>query len=85
MYGSANRDEEVFARSEAFEPARAVDRHLAFGEGIHFCLGAPLARLEARIALEEILSRMPRYKVSGPIQWSQATVLRGPVRLPVEF
>jgi cytochrome P450 len=85
MYGSANRDEEVFEQSEAFEPARAANRHLAFGEGIHFCLGAPLARLEARIALEEILGRIPRYRVSGPIQWSQATVLRGPVRLPVEF
>jgi cytochrome P450 len=85
MYGSANRDEETFERSEEFEPARGAERHLAFGEGIHFCLGAPLARLEARIALEEILTRLPRYKVSGPIEWARATVLRGPVRLPVEF
>jgi cytochrome P450 len=85
IYGSGNRDEDAFSQSEQFDPKRAPDRHLAFGEGIHFCLGAPLARLEARIALEEILERIPDYRVSGPIQWSQATVLRGPVRLPVEF
>jgi cytochrome P450 len=85
IYGSGNRDEDAFSESEQFDPRRAPDRHLAFGEGVHFCLGAPLARLEARIALEEILERIPDYRVSGPIQWSQATVLRGPVRLPVEF
>lgn len=85
VYASGNRDEDASSQSEQFDPMRAPERHLAFGEGIHFCLGAPLARLEARIALEEILERIPQYKVSGPVEWSQATVLRGPVRLPVEF
>lgn len=55
--GSANRDEAQFARADRFDIARDPNRHIAFGHGIHFCLGAPLARLEARIALKELLSR----------------------------
>lgn len=55
--GSANRDEEVFSDPERFIPGRNENRHIAFGEGVHFCLGAPLARLEGRIALEEISNR----------------------------
>jgi cytochrome P450 len=74
VYASANHD-----------PACPDGRHLAFGEGVHFCLGAPLARLEARVALEEVLARIPDYRLAGPVEWTQAPVLRGPVRLPVEF
>jgi cytochrome P450 len=85
MYGSANRDESVYPDPDDYAPGRDGKRHLAFGEGIHFCLGAPLARLEARVALEEILERIPRYRVAGAIEWTRASVLRGPVRLPVEF
>jgi cytochrome P450 len=85
VYGSGNRDAEAFEEAGSFDPSRGSERHLAFGEGIHFCLGAPLARLEARVALEEVLARIPDYRVSGPVEWSQASVLRGPVRLPVEF
>ena len=57
--GSANRDERQFERPAQFDVDRGQIRHLAFGHGIHFCLGAPLARLEARIALEAVLSRLP--------------------------
>lgn len=57
--GSANRDERQFPRPASFDIDRDQIRHLAFGHGIHFCLGAPLARLEARIALEAVLSRLP--------------------------
>jgi cytochrome P450 len=85
VYGSANRDESEFSRSEELDLSREVKRHLAFGEGIHYCLGAPLARLETRVALEEILARVPEYEVTGPVIWNQASVLRGPVSLPVKF
>ncbi|WP_320536075.1 cytochrome P450 [Pseudarthrobacter sp. IC2-21] len=57
--GSANRDERHFERPAEFDVDRGQNRHLAFGHGVHFCLGAPLARLEARIALAALLSRLP--------------------------
>jgi cytochrome P450 len=63
LYGSGNRDERRFERSESFEPDREQKRHLAFGEGIHFCLGAPLARLEARIAIPAFLHAVERYEI----------------------
>ena len=85
MYASANRDAAAFPEADRFDPQRESARHLSFGEGIHFCLGAPLARLEARLALEEVLRRIPGYRVVGPVEWSMASVLRGPVRLPVEL
>ena len=85
MFASANRCEDVFPNAALFDPSRPPQRNLAFGEGLHFCLGAPLARLEARIALDAILDRFPDYKVSGAVEWSGASVLRGPVRLPVEL
>jgi cytochrome P450 len=85
MFGSANRDEGVFSDAGRFDPSRPPQRHLAFGEGIHFCLGAPLARLETRVALEAILERIPNYRITGPIVWSRTSVLRGPVRLPADL
>ena len=64
--GSANRDEEVFEDGESFNPYRKEKRHMAFGQGIHFCLGAPLARLEARIALEEFSKAVPGFVIEKP-------------------
>ena len=87
MYGSANRDESVYPDADSYAPDRQAKRrrHLSFGEGTHFCLGAPLARLEARIAVEEILRRIPNYRIDGEIQWAHASVLRGPLSLPARF
>jgi cytochrome P450 len=56
---SANRDETQFPHADRFDIARTPNRHLAFGHGIHFCLGAPLARLEAKVALPMLLEQLP--------------------------
>ncbi|GAB4201401.1 MAG: monooxygenase YjiB [Roseiflexaceae bacterium] len=63
MLGSANRDEAAFAEAGRFVVDRQPNPHLAFGQGVHFCLGAPLARLEGRIAWEILLERMPELRV----------------------
>jgi len=83
LYASGNRDERVWDRPDRFVVRREPKRHLAFGDGIHHCIGAPLARLEARIALEEVLGAAPGYEIAGPIERLQAHVLRGIRRLPV--
>ncbi len=62
-FAAANRDERMFPHGESFDPNRSPNAHLAFSLGIHFCLGASLARAELRIALEELLARFPRYQV----------------------
>ncbi|HLL73176.1 MAG TPA: cytochrome P450, partial [Pyrinomonadaceae bacterium] len=72
VIGSANRDETVFENPNALNITREPNRHLSFGQGIHFCLGAPLARMEAQIAVNTLLSRMPdlRLKVSpNSLRW----------------
>jgi cytochrome P450 len=59
IYGSGNRDEEIFAEADEFQLQRTPNHHLAFGHGVHFCVGAALARLEGRIAFETLTSRLP--------------------------
>ena len=62
-FASANRDECIFANADTFEPDRAdLVRHIAFGKGIHFCIGAPLARLELAIALPALLKHLPNLR-----------------------
>jgi hypothetical protein len=63
LIGSANRDERVFASPDAYDIQRDASQHLSFGRGTHFCLGAALARLEARVALEEVQRRIPDYEI----------------------
>jgi cytochrome P450 len=85
LHGAANRDERMFAEPDRFDIHRANKKsHLAFGHGIHFCLGAHLARLEARVALEEVLTRFPEWEVDwdNAVQAHTSTV-RGWEKLPV--
>ncbi len=88
VIGSANRDENVFVNPDALDITREPNKHLSFGQGIHFCLGAPLARLEAQIAINTLLLRMPglRLKVSSDsLRWRPSMILRGLDTLPVLF
>ncbi len=85
IYGSANRDDRQFENAERFEVRRQQQRHLAFGTGIHHCLGAPLARLEGRVVLESILTRIPDYELAGPVVRLCSHGIRGLVTLPVTF
>jgi len=84
MNGAANRDERKFPDPDRFDIHRTVEQHLAFGYGIHFCLGSHLARLEGRIALEEVLRRFPTWEVDWDhaVQAHTSTV-RGWESLPV--
>jgi cytochrome P450 len=85
LLGSANRDSDVFVEPDHFDPDRDTTEHLSFGHGVHFCLGAALARQEARIALEELVARAPRLEVAGTVERVSSIVFRGPTRLPVRF
>jgi cytochrome P450 len=77
LLGAANRDAALGADAGQFSVRRQARRHLAFGHGIHFCLGAPLARLEAVIALRQLLPLLPRLRIDGEPEWKPNTVLRG--------
>ena len=84
LNGSGNRDDRRFADGDSFDVTRKIDHHIAFGYGLHFCLGAALARLEGRVALDEVLQRFPSWRVD----WDNAaqartTTVRGWERLPV--
>jgi len=86
LYASANRDEAVFGPdAEAFRVTRDASGHVAFGFGEHFCLGAALARMEGRIAFEEIVQRWSRIELAGAIESLPSMLVRGIVRLPVAF
>jgi cytochrome P450 len=86
LFGSANRDGTVFPEPDRFDVARAPRDHLAFGHGVHYCLGAALARLEARMAFDALLRRMREPEVVGePAPNLRSLVFRGPVRLPLRF
>jgi cytochrome P450 len=88
VFAAANHDEQRFADPAAFDPDRPnLKEHFAFGRQTHFCIGAPLARLEAQIALEELVTRLPRLRLAGdePLDWLPSPFTQGVTRLPVEW
>ncbi len=85
---SANRDEKHFANSEELDITRKIKRHLAFGQGVHMCLGAPLARVEGDIAFTTLLKRMPNLQLNIPredVRWKFKLAAQGLSSLPVSF
>ena len=80
---SANHDPDTFADPDRLDLGRQPNQHFAFGRGIHFCLGAPLARLEGQIALGSLVRRFPTLRLVGEPEWRDQVVLRGLERLPV--
>jgi cytochrome P450 len=87
MIGSANRDASVFAEPDRFDITRDPNAHVAFGHGVHFCLGAALARLEAKVAITDLLARSRRITRTTDEPWPPRTAfhLHGPSRLPVRL
>lgn len=87
LYASGNRDEAAFGpTADRFVATRPIAvPNLAFGFGEHLCLGAALARLEARVVFEELLARYPRYEIAGEAEWLPSSLVRGPDSVPVVF
>jgi cytochrome P450 len=83
--GSANRDERVFTGSQQFDVGRDPNPHLAFGHGIHFCLGANLARLEMRVVFEELLPAFRSFEPAGPVEWTRSNRHTGIRHLPLRL
>lgn len=87
-FTSANRDPRQFTEPDTFDITREVNNHIAFGKGVHYCLGAPLARLEGEIAINSLLDRMPeiRLKTSDELlEWRPGMIIRGLKEIPVIF
>ncbi|MGB8388574.1 cytochrome P450, partial [Mycobacterium sp.] len=86
LYGSANRDEDVFgADCEEFRVTRHPNPHIAFGCGEHACVGAQLARLEAAVMFDELLRRFPKLELVGGVERMRATMVPGVKRMPVRL
>lgn len=85
LLAGANRDPAVFRHPERFDVTRDdADRHLSFASGVHYCLGAALARMEAEVALAALLDRVPRLRQAGPARRRPSTTLRGLTSLPLD-
>ena len=87
MVGSANRDSKQFADADRFDIGRNPNPHIAFGHGIHSCLGAALSRMEAKIAVADLLERFPKIERATDEPWEPRNALHvhGPTRLPVRY
>jgi len=84
-YGSANRDPRAFARPDRFDVERDPNPHVGFGIGVHYCLGASLAKLEMRIMFEELLRRLPDLELAGPVARLRSNFINGIKSMPVRF
>jgi cytochrome P450 len=86
LLGAANRDPAHFPDPDRLDITRPDNRHLAFGWGIHFCLGAPLARLEGQIAIGTLAARLPGLRLAtDEVEWRETSVLRGLKALPLAW
>jgi cytochrome P450 len=87
MIGAANRDARHFDRPNEFDVTRSPNAHVAFGHGVHFCMGASLARLEARIAVPALFDRLPGLALATGSSWTPRPSfhVHGPTRLPMRF
>lgn len=88
VLAGADRDPALFSEPDMLDIARTNNRHLAFGQGIHYCVGAPLARLEGRIALETLLRRLPTLQLAVPVaelRWRTVPIIRGMRHMPVAW
>ena len=83
--GSANRDAAVFGDADCFDIKRKPNPHLGFGQGVHYCLGASLARLELLVLFEELLSRFSSVEVVKPVDWTRSNRHTGIRHLVVEL
>jgi len=85
---SFNRDEKIFPNADVFDITRKNNRHIAFGHGSHFCLGASLARLEAKIAISSLLQHIPNIQMQGEreqVRWKENYLMRSLEELPLKF
>ena len=85
LLGAANRDPAQFSEPDRLDLTRDPNQHLSFGRGVHFCLGAPLARLEGRLAIGSLVRRFPHLRLAGEPVRSETVTLRGLRRLPLAF
>ena len=87
LIGAANRDGEVFADPDRWDPHREASRHLAFGQGVHYCLGAQLAKMEAKVAITTLVERLPDLSFAPGFtgEYLPNLMHRGPARLPVRW
>lgn len=85
FYASANRDPRKFTDPNRFDIHRATGAHLGFGHGIHFCLGAHLARLEVVTAVDHLLDEVDGLELAGPVRWGTTPSLQGPVSVPLRL
>jgi cytochrome P450 len=86
LTGSAGRDEREYPEPERFDVERSLDRHVTFGYGVHYCLGASLARLEAEVVIEETLARFPEWHIDErEIEYVRTSTVRGPSRVPIHL
>jgi cytochrome P450 len=85
VLGAANHDERRFPDPERFDIERDASGHLALGHGVHFCMGSSLARLEARVAFEELLDRFPEYALEGEAGWVASRWARAHSEIPIRF